>query len=83
MMHTLYSHSGQGIRAGSSREAPCLPACLLVAGTEGAQQPGGATEATDDAPARHGGRVEQRAACGALRQLSPFHGAERRREQAA
>ena len=39
---------------------------------EGAQQPGGATEATDDAPARHGGRVEQRAACGARRRLAPY-----------
>ena len=32
MMHTtLYSHSGQGIRAGLSRwGTTCLPACLLV-----------------------------------------------------
>ena len=39
---------------------------------EGARQLGGATEATDDAPARHGGRVERRAACGARRRLAPY-----------
>ena len=38
---------------------------------EGARQLGGATEATDDAPARHG-RVERRAACGARRRLAPY-----------
>jgi hypothetical protein len=44
---------------------------MLTVG-EGARQPGRATEATAKAPARHGGRVERRAARDARRRLAPY-----------
>ena len=39
---------------------------------EGARKLGGATEATGNAAARHGGRVERRAAFGERRRLAPY-----------
>eukprot|EP00966_Prymnesium_polylepis_P213546 4945348-Prymnesium_polylepis.1 len=62
------------------RDELCPPAAQAAGGFsaatavgavgEGARQLGGANEATDDAPAGHGGRVERRAACGARRRLA-------------